>query len=160
MRNAMKPHRHSAGQSQSYYLLGSMTVLMFVAMYGLMYAMVDRWANVFANINQVYMAGLMTAPMVAIELAVMRHMYPSRTANLAVLISSLAVLALCWFGIRQQWLVTDNQFLRSMIPHHAGALLMCEEAPIERSEIRALCSQILEGQRAEIALMKELLPKS
>jgi hypothetical protein len=46
-----------------------MTVLMFIAMYWLMYAMVDRLANVYPNLNQVYMAGLMTAPMVLIELA-------------------------------------------------------------------------------------------
>ena len=37
----------------------------FVSMYALMYAMADRFANVYMNLNQVYMAGLMTAPMVS-----------------------------------------------------------------------------------------------
>ena len=46
-----------------------MTALMFVAMFGLMYAMVDRFDNVFPNLNQLYMASLMTAPMLLIELA-------------------------------------------------------------------------------------------
>jgi hypothetical protein len=38
-----------------------MTVLMFMAMFALMYAMVDKLDNVFPNLNQLYMAGLMTA---------------------------------------------------------------------------------------------------
>ncbi|MGD6497686.1 DUF305 domain-containing protein, partial [Xanthomonas citri pv. citri] len=49
----------------------AMVVLSFLAMYALMYAMVDRWANVFGNINQFYMAGLMAAPMLIIELLLM-----------------------------------------------------------------------------------------
>ena len=48
-----------------------MIVLSFVAMYFLMYAMVDTISNVFSNCNQFYMAGLMSAPMLIIELTVM-----------------------------------------------------------------------------------------
>ena len=57
--------------SHPYYRLAGMTVLSFIAMYILMYAMVDSFGSVFNNINQVYMAGLMAAPMVLIELALM-----------------------------------------------------------------------------------------
>ena len=45
-----------------------MALLSFVSMYVLMYAMVNAFANVFSSLNQFYMAGLMTAPMVIIEL--------------------------------------------------------------------------------------------
>ena len=38
----------------------------FAAMYALMYAMVDRFANVYASFNRVYIAGLMAAPMALI----------------------------------------------------------------------------------------------
>ncbi|HVS30684.1 MAG TPA: hypothetical protein VMS98_04430 [Thermoanaerobaculia bacterium] len=41
----------------------------------LMYAMVDRLANAIPSFNQFYMAGLMTAAMVIIELVVMSGMY-------------------------------------------------------------------------------------
>ena len=37
-------------------------------MYILMYAMVNAFANVYPNVNQFYMAGLMTAPMVVCSL--------------------------------------------------------------------------------------------
>jgi hypothetical protein len=48
-----------------------MAVLSFASMYVFMYAMVNDLGNVYTNVNQLYMAGLMTAPMVVIELAVM-----------------------------------------------------------------------------------------
>jgi hypothetical protein len=53
----------------------AMAALSFVAMYILMYAMVNTIADVYMNVNQVYMAGLMIAPMIVIELLVMRGMY-------------------------------------------------------------------------------------
>jgi hypothetical protein len=42
--------------------------LSYVSMYLLMYAMVNRLGDVYNSLNQVYMAGLMTAPMVVIEI--------------------------------------------------------------------------------------------
>jgi len=61
-----------------------MAVLSFVAMYILMYAMVNAIDNVYNNFNQFYMAGLMAAPMVIIELVVMRAMYPNKQLNLLI----------------------------------------------------------------------------
>ena len=142
---------------KAYALLGVMTLIMYVVMYLVMFAMINSGANFFNNINQAYMAGLMTAPMVLIELAIMRRMYQNTTANVMVAIAAILVLAISWFGIRQQWGVDDRQFLKSMIPHHAGAILMCEQAPLQRPEIKALCSDIVHSQQAEIAAMKALL---
>jgi len=50
--------------------------------------------------------------------------------------------------------------LRSMIPHHAGAILMCEQAPIRDAEIRKLCETIISGQQAEIDQMKRKLAEN
>jgi hypothetical protein len=44
-------------------------------------------------------------------------------------------------------------------PHHASAILMCEEAPIEDPAIRRLCEGIVASQQAEIAQMKALLAR-
>lgn len=73
-----------------------MTIVSFLAMYGLMYAMVDSYANVHHNLNQVYMAGLMAAAMVLIELVVMRGMHHDRKLN--ILIAVVGVLALVASG--------------------------------------------------------------
>jgi uncharacterized protein (DUF305 family) len=146
-------------KEKHYGQLALMTTLMFIAMYALMYAMVDRFDNVFMNLNQFYMAGLMTAPMVLIELAIMRAMYQNRVANLAIAAISLVALAGTWIGIRDQLSVGDRQFLRSMIPHHAAAVLMCEQAAIRDAEILSLCREIVRGQEAEIAQMKAILAR-
>lgn len=50
--------------------------LSFLSIYVFMYAMVNTFSNVYLNFNQFYMAGLMTAPMVVIELALMRAIRP------------------------------------------------------------------------------------
>ncbi len=134
-----------------------MTVLSFIAMYVLMYAMVDSFQNVYANINQIYMAGLMTAPMVMIELLVMGAMYQNRKANIVIFAVSAVALAACFVLIRTQAGVADEQFLRSMIPHHSGAILMCNEAPIQDAEIKELCAKIIAGQRSEIDQMRAKL---
>jgi uncharacterized protein (DUF305 family) len=74
------------------------------------------------------MAGLMTAPMVVIELALMGAMYSDGKRNVVIMAVSVVALSRFWIFIRQQTAITDSQFLRSMIPHHAGAILMCEAA--------------------------------
>ena len=62
-------------REQSHYLrLAAMIVLSFISMYVLMYAMVNTLGDVYNSLNQVYMAGLMTAPMVVIELRLMSGM--------------------------------------------------------------------------------------
>ena len=148
---------HGGMNPPHYRQLAIMIGLSFLAMYLLMYAMVDSFANVYMNFNQVYMAGLMAAPMVLIELAVMRAMYRDSRLNLIAIVLSLVVLAANWTMIRKQTLISDTQFLRSMISHHAGALLMCREAPLQDAEIRQLCKSILTGQTSEIELMKTKL---
>jgi uncharacterized protein (DUF305 family) len=134
-----------------------MAVLSFISMYVLMYAMVNSLSNVYLNVNQFYMAGLMAAPMVVIELALMGAMYSERKRNVIIMAASLIALGAFWTFIRQQTAITDRQFLRSMIPHHAGAILMCEEAAIRDPEIKELCGAIVSSQRSEIDQMKAKL---
>jgi uncharacterized protein (DUF305 family) len=126
-------------------------------MYVLMYAMVDSREDVYHNLNQVYMAGLMVAPMVAIELLLMSSMYTNTQLNRMLLAASVATGLLCFTLIRQQTALSDGQFLRSMIPHHSSAILMCEEAAIRDNRIRELCGSIVDSQQAEIAQMRALL---
>lgn len=134
-----------------------MTGLSFLAMYALMYAMVNAFSNVFVNVNNLYMAGLMAAPMVVFELLVMRSMYGDARLN-ALVGGAAIVIGVAFFTlIRQQGAVGDRQFLRSMIPHHASAILMCHQAAITDPEIKSLCGEIVSGQQREIDQMKAKL---
>jgi uncharacterized protein (DUF305 family) len=158
-------HQHTQGhrmkQAHEHYArLYVMAGLSFIAMFVLMYAMVDQFDNVFVNLNQVYMAALMAAPMVVIEIALMAMMYPNKKKNAVIVAVSVAVGVLAWILIRQQGAIDNSQFLRSMIPHHAGAILMCEELRADDSEIKDLCAQIIKGQTEEIALMRRKLEQT
>jgi uncharacterized protein (DUF305 family) len=44
-----------------------------------------------------------------------------------------------------------------MIPHHSGAILMCERSNITDPEIKSLCGEIIESQKREISEMKALM---
>lgn len=153
---AHQAHGHEARQTQ-YGSLLVMTLLSLVSMYVLMYAMVDKYSNVFASVNQFYMAGLMTMPMIVIELAMMSSMYRNKKLN-ALLLGLCAIAGLAfWTLIRQQTAITDRQFLRSMIPHHGGAVLMCEQARLSDPELKELCAKIISSQQSEIEFMKSKL---
>jgi len=150
-------HRGEAKQGKPYRTLALMAFLSFVAMYILMYAMVDRVENALPNLNQAYMAALMAAPMVTIELILMRHMYTDARANL-ISYALCAIIAVgAFFAIRSQTAIGDGEFLRSMVPHHAGAILMCEQAQATDPDILELCRGIIASQQQEITQMKEML---
>ncbi len=155
---SMMPGKHeSMMHGKHYKKLVLMTVLSFICMYILMYSMVNTFSNVFNNVNQFYMAGLMTMPMIIIEIVLMSSMYRNKKRNsLIIALSSIALIAFFFF-IRQQTAVNDKQFLRSMIPHHGGAILMCEGANIHDPEIKKLCEEIKSSQQREIDQMKAKL---
>ena len=137
-----------------YKKLALMIIISFIAMFILMYSMVDKFANVTPNINQFYMAGLMTAPMIIIEMILMGSMYMNKKLNLIIISISVVVLVACFFFIRIQAGVTDRQFLKSMIPHHAAAILMVKGAKISDPEIKKLADDIITAQQKEIDFMK------
>jgi uncharacterized protein (DUF305 family) len=87
--------------------------------------------------------------------AVLRLHVPS----LGIAAFSLLALAVFFVLIRQQSAIADVQFLRSMIPHHAGAILMCQRSPVEDAEIERLCQTIIAGQQSEIDQMKRILTR-
>jgi uncharacterized protein (DUF305 family) len=134
-----------------------MAVLSFVSMFVFMYMMVDTFGNVYPNLNQVYMAGLMTAPMIVIEIFVMWSMYNSRRLNLIIAGVSIVFLVLFALFIRKQTAISDKEFLKSMIPHHGGAVLMCDNRNLQDTEIKELCRSITTSQQSEIDWMKKKL---
>ena len=142
-----------------YIRLGLMAVISFISMYILMYAMVNSFSNIFNSVNQFYMAGLMTAPMIILELVLMRMMYTNKLWNGIIMATSIIFGIVFFLFIRQQTTIGDTQFLRSMIPHHAGAILMCDKASLEDPEIKELCGGIMKGQQSEIDQMKATLDR-
>ena len=94
-----------------------MAVAMFIAMYFIMYAMIDGLNNLIPNINNLYMTLLLVSAMLIIELLIMKGMYQNKKINWAVIAVSLGIGIFSWFGIREQINVGDKQFVKGMIPH-------------------------------------------
>lgn len=90
-------------------------------------------------------------------LTVMGAMYRNQKLNIALLILGAALAATFRGLVSGQVGVGDRQFLRSMIPHHASAILVCQQSSLSNSRIKELCTEIVQTQQEEIAIMKELM---
>jgi asparagine N-glycosylation enzyme membrane subunit Stt3 len=142
-----------------YLLLGINLLISLAIMYIAMFAMIASWGAFIQNINFFYMALVMWAPMGVLMLLTMRMMYRDKRLNMILFVAFGTIFLLSLIGIRQQSLVGDDQFLRSMIPHHSGAILMCEKSSIRDPEIKQLCQGIIASQSSEIAQMKAMLAR-
>ena len=147
MQHKQKSEENNPNHSLAMYKrFAVMAVAMFIAMYFIMYAMIDGLNNLIPNINNLYMTLLMVSAMLIIELLIMKGMYQNKKINWAVITVSLAIGIFSWFGIREQINVGDKQFVKGMIPHHAAAVLMSEKAKLTDPELIELQKNILETQ--------------
>ncbi|MFA6125381.1 MAG: DUF305 domain-containing protein [Sphingomonas sp.] len=142
-----------------YVNLGIQSVVGGIVMYFVMFVMIDGLGSFYNNLNMVYMTLMMVAPMVVLMVVAMRGMFPSNTANASILAGSLIVFVGCFGLIRTQTTIGDDAFLRSMIPHHSGAILMCQQATLKDPEVVRLCQGIIMSQRQEIEQMKAILAR-
>jgi len=129
----------------------------FIAMFITMYAMVAEWSHVYININKIYIALLMVAAMGIVNVLVMSKMYGSKSLRWTLFGASVIATVFITGIIRTQGFVGNQSFLRSMIPHHSSAILMCEQATITDTDIQELCEQIVHTQKEEIQIMKTML---
>lgn len=158
LRTMQRQQQHQM-HSKHYGKLIVMAVLSFISMYVLMYSMVDKLDNVYPNNNQFYMAGLMTMPMIIIEMVLMRSIYMNKKLNAGIIVVSVLALFGFFVGIRQQAAVSEKQFLKGMIPHHAAAILMSTKNPAKDPEIVKLQQEIISSQEREISEMKKILER-
>lgn len=150
----------SNGKSENHYkMLGWNLIISALVMYLAMFSMIDGVPDFFNNVNMFYMMLIMVAPMGILMLWTMRSMYDNRKANIALYAGFALLLVAGYVFTREQTLVGDTQFLRSMIPHHSGAILMCREAQIKDPDVASLCTRIIQSQKEEIEEMKSILSR-
>ena len=149
----------SSQHAHAYRMLALNLILSLIVMYLVMFTMIDGPDDFYNNLNMFYMALTMWAPMGSLMLLTMAPMYKNRKLNLVLQLGFAAIFLLSFLGTRTQAAIGDTQFLRSMIPHHSGAILMCREASLADTEIIALCSEIIRAQREEIDQMKAILAR-
>jgi hypothetical protein len=131
----------------------------FVIMLLLTYSMIRTWDHFYLNLANIYMALMMVAPMGILMIFIMWSMFKNKRLNI-ILTAALAVVFAVIFAFgRAETFIGNEQFLKSMIPHHSRAILMCQEADITDAEIKDLCQQIVSSQQEEIAQMKAILDR-
>jgi hypothetical protein len=131
------------------------TVIMFL----LTYVMINNIDDFRVNINNIYMALIMAAPMVIVMLLVMNPMFKKKNLNNLIFITFGTLIIILFFLIRTQSLIGNEQLLRAMTPHHSEAILVCENASITDPDIIELCNEIIQTQREEIAQMNAILER-
>lgn len=141
---------------RSYLMFWINMALSLVVMYVVMFSMIDTWGDFRNNLNMFYMAVTMWAPMGIFMLATMREMYGNKTLNLLLFGLFFALTIASFLATREQAFIDDGQFIESMIPHHSGAILMCQEADLQDAELVALCDEIIAAQRTEIDQMEQI----
>lgn len=146
-------------QDNPYKALGATVMVHFFIMFALTYSGVFSLEHIYPNLNRFYMAVIMVAPMVLLMMLFMRHMFTNKMLNFALYAISALIFIGGFAAIRTQAFVGNDQFLKSMIPHHSIAIKTCERAHYDDPEIEELCQQIIQSQREEITQMEEILDR-
>lgn len=134
-------------------MVATSTALMFILMYLNTYS----FDHIFWSETRFYMAFVMGATMAAVMLLFMWGKYQSNLSNVIIVIISAIVFGMALFLVRSQTTVSDESYMRAMIPHHSIAIMTSERANIDDIRVRELANGIIKAQRKEIAEMKWLL---
>jgi len=132
----------------------------FVIMYGLSYLLINSLSHAYLfSARPLYMALAMVSPMVFLMVYFMSDMMKDKKLNMQLYVGSALLFVLAIIGARTQFGVGNELFLKSMIPHHSGAITTCQEANITDPEIKQLCDDIIKAQKKEIDQMKQILER-
>ncbi|MBU8860254.1 MULTISPECIES: DUF305 domain-containing protein [unclassified Micromonospora] len=141
----------------NYIRFGLVLLISLAVMFVLTLSQIRRWSDFFLNLSNFYTSVIMVAVMGVIMMGVMHQMFTDRRLNI-VLYAVLGALFVGGFAaVRTEPFVGNENFLRSMIPHHSRAVLVCQESDITDPEIIDLCDQIVKSQEEEITQMKRIL---
>lgn len=141
------------GWSRFFAMIATSTIVMFPLMYQLVYTADHATFSLTRLVSSLVMGCVMAA----IMLAFMWKMYAGPTAKLAILAGSIVVGVGILAINRDQTLIGDVDFMKSMIPHHSIAINNARNADIRDPRVRKLADEIIRAQVEEIAEMKLLV---
>lgn len=133
--------------------IATSTVVMFFLMYQLIYSL----DHATFSINRLVASLVMACVMSVIMAGFMWSMLEGKRVKIAVLVVAVIAGAALLFINRNQVLIDDVGFMRSMIPHHSIAINNARNASISDPRVRELADQIIESQVIEIAQMQALI---
>ncbi len=134
-------------------MIATSTFIMFFLVYQLVYS----FDHALLSLNRLVASLVMGAVMTIVMLLFMWSMYKGLRTKILVLVLAALLGLLLLLANRNQWLIGDVDFMKSMIPHHSIAINNARKASISDPRVRELADQIIEAQVREIAEMKLLL---
>lgn len=152
-------HNMQANTSKNYRIFLLMMIVSFLIMYAVMFLNVDAVDHIYLSTTRAYMALLMVAPMSIVMLLMMGRMYPNKKLNSGIILAAVVLFGLVLTGLRRQVFISDEQYMKAMIPHHSSAILTSKHANLKDPEVKKLSLQIIASQEKEIAEMKAMLSR-
>lgn len=134
-------------------MIATSTFVMFFLMYQLVFSM----DHATFSLNRLTASLLMGCVMAVVMLGFMWPMYKGLKTKISVVVVAALVGVLLLAVNRGQVLIDDDDFMKSMIPHHSIAINNARKADISDPRVRELADEIIAAQVREIELMKRLL---
>lgn len=144
---------------QNYARFGLVLAISLAVMFVLTLSQIRKWSDFYLNLSNFYMSVIMVASMGIIMMGVMHRMFTIKRLNIALYVALGALFVGGFAAVRTEPFVGNEAFLKSMIPHHSRAILVCQESQITDPEIVRLCDQIVQSQQEEIVQMKDILDR-
>ena len=116
-----------------------------------------RFNDLYLSLTLFYGGLLMASNMIWSHEVV--HYFSMGHFNIKIFIIGIILSGICVLLLRNQFLVSDKEWLKRMISHHSTALTTSHKIKknTKHKKIKELSNDIIEVQEKEITLMKSLL---
>lgn len=148
-----------SSHGMSYKMFLVMMSISFIVMYLVMFLNMDSASHYHTSATRIYMALLMVAPMAVVMMVMMGKMYPDKKTNTAIIAGSTLLFIIVLAALRTQTPISDEQYMKAMIPHHSSAIMVSKHASLKDPEVKKLSEQIIRSQEKEIAEMEDMLKR-
>ena len=112
---------------------------------------VDSWTDIRWSLNDLYMILTMAGWMLVFMAALNQDWW--------IMAAAVVLVAASIWAIRIQFLISTDQYVMGMIPHHSMAVHMSRQLVASPSTstgpLKEFANQIIKNQENEIAFMKE-----
>jgi hypothetical protein len=108
---------------------------------------VDSWTDIRWSLNDLYMILTMSGWMLVFMAALNQDWW--------IMAAAVVLVAASIWAIRIQFLISTDQFVLGMIPHHSMAVHMSRQLVASPGPLKEFANQIIKNQENEIAFMKE-----
>ena len=141
----------------NYQIIQFIIMFLFGFFFNPMNVLAYRFNDLYPSLTLFYSGLFMASNMIwAHELV---HYFSMNHLNKYVFATGIILSIVCVFLLRSQFFVTDNEWLKRMIPHHSTALTTSTNiyAKTNNKDIKQIAKSIIETQEMEIAVMKDML---